>query len=513
MPTPTKIWTVPVAAQQDPAVPITSSWGNNVKDNEQFLMEWLGADYLAEATQNHNHDGVNSAKVDVLEGLMPNGSFQLVSAGLPIGWTATEFTGGTVASSTAVNKHGDTVLAITSTVLANGGGSAIPDEYKAVTDNKEYGFEIYRWASVANVSCRCELIWYDAAQAQISSTTLFTDTNTALAASLYSGNVTSPANARFVRVKPTGGVPATGAAVGTVYFDGGVLDPAVTLIAANAITATEIAAGAVGASEIAAGAVHTSELNTSTASTSTAANVLLFTMTGGMYVFSPQYKTSSSQVYFCGGYSTVTPFHGPATTGSTSYITANVIGRSSGTGYCQWRYVAASPPHDMGDGDIPLFAFAIIDNTSGDVDSIAIAEEPVWLASGPTNAMPDFWRKDKKFKVAKDVPASFAALSDVERMIAISELPDVEVEITNEMVHADMDLIPHPFQGNDLSGKTVVMLDPVSEAVRQLSKLDKSGEDVHSIIRDKYIKIGNTGLNRVTPAGLLIPETTWKKAA
>ena len=498
----TKIWTVPVPARQDPAVPITTSWGNDIVDNADFVMQWLGASYLADAVQDHNHNGVNSAKVDVLVGLMPNGSFEQVSAGMPLGWTATVFTGGTVASSGAVNKHGDQVLAITSTVLANGGGSAIQDEYKAVSDNTRYGFEVYRWANVANVSSRVELVWYNAAKSQISVTTLFTDTNTATAAALYSGPVTSPANARFVRVRTTGGVPATGSAVGTVYFDGGRL---VDGLPNDIVNAAAIAANAVGASEIAAGAVHTSELNTSTASTSTTVLELIFNMTGGMYVFAPQYKNSGGNSY---GYGLATRAHRVF---SSTYTTSNSFAAVNNTAYAQWRYVAASPPHDMGDGDIPAFIFAVIDNATVVVESIAFAEEPVWLANGPTNAMPDFWRKGKKFKVVKQIPLSFAALSEVERMIAISELPDVEVEITNTMIHADMDLIPHPFQGNDLTGKTVVMLDPVSLVVRQLYELDKAGEDVHSIIRDEYINIGNTALNRVTPAGLLIPETTWKK--
>ena len=305
---------------------------------------------------------------------------------------------------------------------------------------------------------------------------------------------------------------ATSATTATSVTGTGVITA--THLAANSVAASEIAAGAVGASEIAAGAVHTSELNTSTSSVSTTSSKIDFTMTGGMYIFSPQIRVSNASysVYLHGGSSASS--YANTLSQSSSFVSSMAIGLSSigATAYAQWRYIAASPPHDMGDGDIPAFIFAVIDNTTQEVESIAFAEEPVWLANGPTDAMPVLWRGGKKFKHSKDIPASFAALSVVERMIAISKLPDVEVEITNNMVHADMDLIPHPFHGGDLAGKTVVMLDPVSEVVRQLSELDKAGEDVHAIIRDKYIKIGNTHLNRVTPAGLLIPETTWKRA-
>lgn len=216
----TKTWTVPVASRQDPAVPITTSWGNDVWDNLQVLLEWLGADYIANAVQNHNHDGVNSAKVDVLEGLMPNGSFELLSNGLPQGYNITEYTGGTVAiSSTAI--HGGNSLAITSTVLANGGGFATQQEYKPITQGKRYGFEIYRWASVAGVSCEAQVIWYNSVKTQISASVVFTDTSTALAANKYSGVVTAPATAKYARVLCVGGKPGVGTAVGTVYFDGG----------------------------------------------------------------------------------------------------------------------------------------------------------------------------------------------------------------------------------------------------------------------------------------------------
>ena len=272
-------------------------------------------------------------------------------------------------------------------------------------------------------------------------------------------------------------------------------------------------ANSVDASKIVASAVHTSELNTATGSTSTTAVGLHVTMTGGMYVFAPQLRKSNTNagnayIYGTSGGSNVVVT-------STTYLTQMTIGASVATfsAQVQYRYVAASPPHDMGDGDIPSFIYAVIDNTTGDVESISESLEPVWLHNGITNAMPDFWRNGKKFKIAKEIPDSFASLSDIERKIAISELPDVEVEITNDMVHADMDLIPHPFTENDLTDKTIVMLDPVSPVVRQLAEINRSGEDIHSIIRDKYIKIGNTGLNRVTPQGLLIPETVWKKTA
>ena len=282
-------------------------------------------------------------------------------------------------------------------------------------------------------------------------------------------------------------------------------------IQANAVGASEIATSAVGASEIAAGAVHTSELNTATGSASTANQYYAFTMTGGMYTFAPQLRSSSAvnDVYLYGGWDgTVWP--NPSTS-STSFVTAMAIGRSGvGTAYAQWRYVAASPPHDMGDGDIPAFIYAVIDNTTQDIESIAFAEDPVWLANGPTNATPNHKVDGVGVIKTKDFPVDWEQMPIPAKRVLLDVLPDKFITITEELKHADMDIIPHPFQGNDLTGKTVVMLDPVSDAVRELWEFEKVGEDIHAIIRDGYIKIGNEPLPRVTPAGLLIPSTAWK---
>ena len=277
-------------------------------------------------------------------------------------------------------------------------------------------------------------------------------------------------------------------------------------IATDAVRATQIQASAVDVSEIATSAVHTAELNTSTGNFSSIATTHV-TLTGGMYVFLLQLRTSAGNAYAYGGNASTN-----VATSSTSFITAmTYAGDGSNTGYIQWRYVAASPPHDMGDGDIPAFIYAVIDNTTQDIDSIAFAEDPVWLANGPTNATPNYKDEDGvSCIITKDFPVDWDQMPLPAKLALIDALPDKFIPITEELKHADMDIIPHPFQGNDLTGKTVVMLDPVSDCVRNLWDLEKTGENIHDIIRDGYISIGNEPLPRVTPSGLLIPSTNWK---
>ncbi len=67
-----------------------------------------------------------------------------------------------------------------------------------------------------------------------------------------------------------------------------------------------------------------------------------------------------------------------------------------------------------------------------------------------------------------------------------------------------------PFTANDNAGKTIVMLDPVSDITHELAALKKAGESVNDILHDDYFVIDNTPSNRKGPAGLMIPKFRWK---
>jgi len=47
----------------DPDSPLTSTLCAKWRDNQEFLMRWLGRDYRGAAVANHDHDGSNSAPV------------------------------------------------------------------------------------------------------------------------------------------------------------------------------------------------------------------------------------------------------------------------------------------------------------------------------------------------------------------------------------------------------------------------------------------------------------------
>ena len=214
MPAPAKSWTAIADTSVDADSPLDETLLTALRNNAEHLEEWLGKDYTA--ATNHNHDGVNSAAIEIGPNLLRNGSFE--SDGTS--WTTTAYTGGSIAFDTANDMDGAKCLAITSTVLANGGGDALGAAFIPVTGGEQY---LLRWsmkASTGNVASSVQVLWYDDTQSSISTSTLFAPASTTTTARKYQRIATAPSTARFAKVKLIGGVPATGSATGTIYFDG-----------------------------------------------------------------------------------------------------------------------------------------------------------------------------------------------------------------------------------------------------------------------------------------------------
>tara|TARA_Y100000593_G_scaffold23728_1_gene47038 strand:- start:126 stop:1073 length:948 start_codon:yes stop_codon:yes gene_type:complete len=263
-------------------------------------------------------------------------------------------------------------------------------------------------------------------------------------------------------------------------------------IADNSITAAKIPSSAVGQSEIASGAVHRSELDTSSGTVTLTGVSGDFVLPGGEYGFYPQVRTETSsdeskaQIAF--------------TFGSTSYITNIFLDGKSSTGgnrdmYARQRYINSSPPVDMGDGNVPLFFFAKLD-PSGKVIMTYAADAPPWLYNGPTNTQPDIVLKNGiKKKLMRSIdPATKRVTKD---------LVNFDADIKN----ADMEIIPHPFV-NDKNVGTIILLDP--PATEELLDLHEAGEEVHKLIKDDYIRIGNDSLSRSCPSGVMPVSFRWR---
>jgi len=211
---------LPIAAQLDPGQAATSGQANQFRDSIDFLQQWMGGSYLAGAVVDHNHDGVNSAKLAIGPNLVRNGGFEDGDNN----WTYTPYTGGSIARVTSAHASGQTALAITLTSVANGGGDALSNEYIAVVGGDLVPIMARYWATAAGISSRLRVYWYDKTQTQISYTDIMTSADTPTAATLASDSVAAPATARYCRLELVGGVPGSGTATGTVYWDAVILN-------------------------------------------------------------------------------------------------------------------------------------------------------------------------------------------------------------------------------------------------------------------------------------------------
>lgn len=207
----------------------------------------------------------------------------------------------------------------------------------------------------------------------------------------------------------------------------------------------------------------------------------------------------------------------------TTYIGMWLVSRNYGDTYMYARqyYVTASPPYDLGDGEVPLFLFAEV-APSGDIRAVYASDTPPWAYNGPTSIVPD--RRDPRTGIGykrihvppamldlADDPVAFAAAARADirdrarpdRRAAPFEIERTRVEVPIDAAwkNADMDLIPHPFRSG-FSDSTIVLLDPMSPTVQRLADLGQQGENLTELLID-WVTIGNTALPRRAPPGVM----------
>ena len=286
-----------------------------------------------------------------------------------------------------------------------------------------------------------------------------------------------------------------------------------TLPDANTITQAHIAANAVGQSEL----KTTTANQSSTIPNDSFASI---SPTGGQH--SLNVFVDASSVGDVRAYGTGT-LHGSSTS-----IGFKNPSKTSGTGYLYSRYVQASPPYNLGDGDIPLFIYVVVDNLTGAAEGISVATDPHWAYNGGVLLVPD--RVDKFGKKFKNVPQFVAESFDIKsalmsgdpilRQEALDMLENKntgEVEITHDYQNQTMNVAPHCWMENDLTGKTVVLLDPTSPMVLDLYEIHKQNSynndiegSVLNLIENQYILFDNTPLARTNPEGIISIKPRWK---
>jgi len=275
-------------------------------------------------------------------------------------------------------------------------------------------------------------------------------------------------------------------------------------------------------------AVGQAQLKSTTGEVSTTAIKALLTLPGGQYGFYPQIKSSgaggvamhaSIAVGINADVQTDLSLHMTSAIGTT-YLTRITLGHASGTETisAQQRFVQASPPYDLGDGEVPLFVFAMVDSL-GKVIATYSAPDPPWANNGPTIIRPEFVdAQGRGFRRRRKMTYTWAQAKDdpLKRTIFVAELtsaPREVYEITQAVKQADMPLIPHPFTGNAMTGRTIVLIDPVSAMAEKLLAVNDADLSVADLLHGDYLRLDNTPLTRAVPPGVLAVAANWKLTA
>lgn len=314
-----------------------------------------------------------------------------------------------------------------------------------------------------------------------------------------------------------------------VVLDGDDLDvdkiwtsPSAYALYQNPIAITEGAAGApniqtaaitnlaVTEGKLANSAVAQGKLKTTTASGSVglgSGNAGTYNLTGGTFSWWTASATASVGVGFG---------NGDLSAGQIGPM--NIDPGAGATFFVDERYIQASPPYNLGNGDIALFVFALV-AADGSLRGVSAAPDPTWAYHGPTNITPERidaqGRAFRKYREVQGMPLADVLKDDVmlARVMRGEVLVDlVEREITQAIKNQDMNIFPHPWVGNALTGLTAVMLDPAGALVDRLAMIqaDQGAAEVRRILDKGYLKIGSTPLAVAAPQGVMVAPATWK---
>ena len=291
---------------------------------------------------------------------------------------------------------------------------------------------------------------------------------------------------------------------------------------------TALAEGASGAPSIEEAAMAAASVNQSALKTSILGEVSTgltresLTLPGGTYGFYPQIKMSATtnQDWQAGNVLGDVTGSGLHTNqgGWTTYTTEIQLGRDSagsGTISARQRYVTASPPYDLGDGEVPLFVFAKINDGTGEVESVYVAADPPWAYNGPTDIAathrtPDGTPMQRRLRMP---PTPFDQMTPAQAEAWLAQVVDDRFEVVpvdQALKQADMPDIPHPFMGNDLTGKSIVLIDPVSDLCANLAERHARGQDINALLHEGQLVIDNVEVARATPPGVLAHPVKWK---
>ena len=171
--------------------------------------------------------------------------------------------------------------------------------------------------------------------------------------------------------------------------------------------------------------------------------------------------------------------------GSSSQTRIGVRNTDTGSGDfgfadIRMNYITASPPYDLGDGDVPAFVYLLI-RTDESIKAVSASIDPPWL-NLETPTAPHFYSEGIGYRLGRK--------------------PWEVIEVSRAYKNTDMHLMPHPFDEVP-AGWHVVIVDPVSDFCQRVCDDLRSGNgDMLRGFRDGRFTLGKKALKRHTPPGV-----------
>lgn len=194
---------------------------------------------------------------------------------------------------------------------------------------------------------------------------------------------------------------------------------------------------------------------------------------------------------------------------------AGVIGLHNSDGtisvsfYADERYVQASPPYKK-----PFYGFLAVDSL-GKIQHCSFAPDPPWAYHGPTDITPEYFRKGKGYRKVRSLGGMPLAMALEDPALLKQYLDDapielMEQEITLDFKDSDICVVPHPFQGVNLTGLIIVEIDgPMLSRLSEMCDLGHA-DQVRKLFLEDKIRFHNTPNKAHQRQGILCTDCYWK---
>lgn len=182
--------------------------------------------------------------------------------------------------------------------------------------------------------------------------------------------------------------------------------------------------------------------------------------------------------------------------------------------YFKLYYFNASPPYDIGHGQVAGFIYAKV-KPNGEIAGVSISGDPPWYCSPRASQVVmkggvNFCRRRRGVGItpaqAKQTPGGWAAYLDAIRNPVYDEIP-----MDNTFKNENMDRFPHPGIGSMDPGDTMVLIEPSGDLAADIMSLYNAGDDPSGMIQRGDIKIKPGAIaGHKAPRGVIPVRAEWR---